>query len=247
MVNRFAVWAPPSRERFGGRRGPVIDGEEYQSYLGNLLGMTSPQVLVRERPRSRMIESDKPEEHLVGILLPSDDGPSLRQFEFRIWFDRRYGFMPAKIEAYHRMQEELVLSSRMLVNKFHESNPGIWVPVEMTLTKYNTQANEYRGRAVNLYHATVDVSRSRWNTDLSDDLFLLPFPAGTRVADFVTNLQFTAGEGDDGKDLQALVAAATNKLEMNTPETHAVARRISPRCGQRTESPPRHLKNIARS
>ena len=193
--------------------------EEYRNYLGDLMGLMTLQSLLRERPGTRLIENDKPDTELVGVLLPVGDGPSLKQFDFRMWLDRRHGFLPSKIETYRREGEDLLLSNRMLVSKFHEAQPGVWVPVDMTQTAYNIQPGEYRGHTVNLYHATADVAKSQWHAELGDELFLLPYPVGIQVTDFVNNLQITTGEGDDGRDLQALIKGAATKLAINTLAT----------------------------
>jgi hypothetical protein len=193
--------------------------EEYRNYLGDLIGMMPLQSLVRERPGTKLIENEKPDADLVGVLLPVGGGPSLKQLEFRVWLDRRHGFLPGKIEKYRREGEDLLLSSRMVVNQFHEAQPGVWVPIDMTQNEYNIQSGEYRGQVVNLYRVTVDVGRSRWNADLSEELFLLPFPAGIRVMDFVNSLQITTGEADDGRDLQALIQGAAKTQPVSTPAT----------------------------
>jgi beta-lactamase regulating signal transducer with metallopeptidase domain len=191
--------------------------EEYRDYLGDMTGVMQLTKIARERPNTRLIEGEKPDGDLVGIVLPADDGPSFKQLEFRVWLDRRHGFAPSKIETHRRIMGETVLASRMLVDKFHEAQPGVWVPVEMTRTGYATQAGEYRGQAVNVYRATIEVDRSRWNEELSGELFRLPFPAGIVVTDFINSVQITIGEGDDGLDNQALIQRASKTMRVGTP------------------------------
>src|SRR5436190_24247927 len=99
----------------------------------------------------------------------------------------------------------------MVVEKFQEAQPGVWFPVEMTRTGYAMQPGEYRGQAVNLYRVSVDVARSTWNEVINEELFRLRYPAGIVVLDFVNSLQITTGEGDDGRDNDALVQRAEKK------------------------------------
>ena len=193
--------------------------EEYRYYLGDLMATVPIRALMTERPGTRLIEEKMPDPNLVGIELPAGQGRSLRQFGFGVWLDRRHGFMPAKIETYFLQDQQLVLSSRLLVRKFHEPQPGVWVPIEMTQTNFNKQPGEYLGRAVNLYRAEVDVDKSRWNGELDPGVFLLPFAAGTHVMDFVNNLDITAGPGDDGQGVQALIQGAEKTRPINTPAT----------------------------
>ena len=194
-------------------------GDEYSTYFRDLLGVVPLQLLVKERPGTRIIESKERDANLVGVLLPAGDGPSLKQFEFRVWLDRRYGFLPSKIEIYRRDGTETRLNNQMEVDKFHQFQPGRWAPIEMTYTAYNVQPGPYQGKVVNVYRVTVDVDRSRWNADLGDELFLLPYPAGIRVMDFINSLEIIAGEGDDGQDLQQLINGAARTKPVITPAT----------------------------
>ena len=201
------------------RQFRLQDPEEYRNYLGDVAGLMQLAMLARERPNTRLIGGEKPDGDLIGILLPAGDGLSARQLEFRVWLDRRHGFLPSKIESYRHIKEEPVLAWRMLVDKFHEAQPGVWFPVAMTRTGYAMQPGEYRGQAVNLYRVSVDVARSQWNEELGDELFRLRYPAGIVVLDFVNSLQITTGDGDDGRDNEALVQRAAKKMAINTPAT----------------------------
>jgi hypothetical protein len=158
-------------------------GDEYSSYFGNLMGIMQVLDVIRERPDTCLIEEANANADLVGILLPARGGPSLQPFEFRLWLDRRHGFLPMKIEAYSRRGAEPLLEDEAIVTEFHEAKQGVWAPVAMTYTSFNLHPGPYQGKPVNVYHVVVDVNRSRWGVELKDDLFELAYPPGAAIVD----------------------------------------------------------------
>jgi hypothetical protein len=194
--------------------------KSYQTYLGDqvIVGM-SLENLIRERPGTRLVEDPGKNSELVGILLPSGEGQSVRDFEFRVWLDRRHGFLPKKVETYQKLGTEILLSHEMDVIRFAEPKPGVWAPTEMTYTAFKSGAGPYHGEAVNIFHAVVNVERSQWHVDLDDDLFLLPFPPNVQVVDTINSVLFTTGPGDDGKDLEQLETHATKKVPVSNAAT----------------------------
>jgi beta-lactamase regulating signal transducer with metallopeptidase domain len=193
----------------GGNGYPIYDGQ----YLMDHMPL---EYLAGERPSTRLVGNQDKGSDLVGILFPAGEGePSWRDFEFRVWLDRSHGFLPKKVQIYRRQGTEMPLYNQMDVIRFAEPKPGIWAPTEMTYTAFKIEPGPYHGKAVNIYHAAVDVNRSRWCADLDEGLFVLPFPPGVQVWDTRNNLAFTTGAGDDGKDIKQLMAHATKTIHVN--------------------------------
>ncbi|HEY4313164.1 MAG TPA: M56 family metallopeptidase [Pirellulales bacterium] len=194
-------------------------GDEYLSYTNHLLARVPIALLARERPHSQLIKDEKPDANLIGLLLPAEDGPSLKQFEFRVWFDRRYGWLPRKIAVYQCKEGVSNLFGAMEVETFHEFAPGKWAPVEMTYTNYNVQPGEFEGKVTSRYRAQVDVDHSRWDQPLDEGVLLLPFAEGSQVVDMVNAQMVTVGKRDDGRNSDSLAKNAKKTVSINTPET----------------------------
>ncbi len=189
---------------------PIYDGQ----YLTDHIPL---DYLAAQQPSARVIQNPDEGSDLMGILFPAGEGKSSwPDSEFRVWLDRSHGFLPKRVEIYRRQGTEMLLYNRMDVIRFSEPVPGIWAPTEMAYTAFEIEPGPYRGQAVNVYHAVVDVDRSRWCADIDERLFLLPFPPGVQVWDFEKNLMFTTGPGDDGKDVKQLKAHATKTIAVNT-------------------------------
>ena len=104
------------------------------------------------------------------------------------------------------------------ITKFKSVGDGAWVPVELISYAYNNNHDQHLGEVVNIVHATVDVARSHWNSDLPENLFVLAFPPGVQVVDMVRKLRFTTGEGDTGRDDQQLLSNAKQMVSTGAPE-----------------------------
>jgi hypothetical protein len=84
-----------------------------------------------------------------------------------------------------------------------------------------------------LYHlqVSVDEQRSRWNHDVPESTFHLPFPAGTHVVDELRNVTYVTGSLDIGtnldelaKDAQFVRRYAGPRSETHEPESRQVSR-----------------------
>jgi hypothetical protein len=191
--------------------------ESYSNYLrGSLADLARVLRNLGEHSGMRLlsVEEGKDAEHLAAIAMPDSES-----HEFRVWFDARHGQLPVKVESW---REELtdagpVLISRREVGRFHEVLPGVWAPVEITVTSFSRIAGNLLGQPTSVSNTMVDVSKSRWNVPLDEELFELKFAPGTEVFDQIDELQLTAGDGDDGHSLELLLRNATQKRKIAPP------------------------------
>jgi WD40 repeat protein len=193
--------------------------EDFEDYFALPLMHCKLAQIIPERPSARIANSD--DHGLVVIELPPGEGKLFDRFGWRIWLDPQHGYLPAKWELlYAKDGKSPVLRDRVQILKFKELGDDAWVPVECTRDFYVSfsDGEPHSGEIATTIRGTVDLTRSRWNIDLPDDLFGLAFPAGTQVFDEQRNQIVITGPGDDGRDNQKLLENAKTKLPMGKPE-----------------------------
>ena len=167
------------------------------------------------------------------ILLPSNEGESLKQFEFRVTLDPHHGFLPSKIDSYIQRGQEMDLHSEVNVAQFREFKPNLWAPVEMTYSGFDSHPGINHGKAVNEYHVVVDTDRSRWASDLESDLFVSSFPAGTRIVDLRQNDAVRPKPQFD-------LAKVCSRDQEAARATHKIRSRVKNQCGRSNYKSERH-------
>ena len=75
--------------------------------------------------------------------------------------------MPGKIEGYRQDKGQLVLTDRMVVEKFIQLDNGSWVPAKATMNLIDDNGRAWTGNSMEL-----DAEHSSWNSIKSDELFL---------------------------------------------------------------------------
>jgi Leucine-rich repeat (LRR) protein len=183
--------------------------EDYATYLrGEFANLIPILRHLGEHSGARLLAEH---EGLPGILLPASEFK-----DFRVWFDPQHGFLPRRVEIWlqGRDDAEPRLRSRMEVVRYHQPQPGVWVPVEMDFTNFNPEPGAPLEQPVSFAHVAVDVEKSQWNGPLDEALFVLHFPPGMEVTDAIDELRLIAGEGDDGQSLDLLVKNAVQKQKI---------------------------------
>ena len=183
--------------------------EDYASYLrGDLANLIPILRHLGEHSGMRLLLE---QEGMTGVLLPASESK-----DFRAWFDPQHGYLPRRVEMWLQGRDgaEPMLISRMEVVRYHQPQPGVWVPIEMTFTNLNPEPGPHLGQPASLAHVVVDLEKSHWNGPLSDDLFVLRFPPGVEVTDAIDELRLIVGEGDDGQSVDLLVKNAVQKQKI---------------------------------
>ncbi len=167
--------------------------------------------LLRSRQGTRI---DKGDAQLIEVECPQE-GTTYRDFGWRISFDPQRGMLPVKMEHYmHNMDVPYCVTS---IEAFRLVAPGVWVP-----TKGIHVFFEQDGRKSSMATLQVDEMRSQWNTPVSDDVFVLTLPAGTKVIDEVRDLAYVSGQSDSSANIDELVENSSKFVPL------AGAKQVSP-------------------
>jgi hypothetical protein len=207
----------PRQGSIGARGQMIEEGEDYEDYFARLWMQSTLAQILAGRPSARItIVTDK---GLILIDAPAGEGQFNTQFGWRIWLDPKHGYLPAKYELLIAKDgKESELSRSVEITKFKSVGDGAWVPVDLISYAFNNNHDQHVGEVVNIVHASVDVARSHWNSDLPESLFVLAFPPGVQVIDMARKLMFTTGEGDTGHDDQQLLNNAKQTISVGAPE-----------------------------
>ncbi len=200
---------------FNRRHQMIPDGKDYLTYFRCIFAHVPLATVLRDRTGTRLADRDDARPECVVVESPPEQG-SFAQFGLRAWLDPAVGFLPARIE-YHRDAIGTPYLT-MVVNEFREFEDGIWAPVDIVATYFNTEPGRpTSGHATQSIHGIVDVQRSRWNLQLSDETFVLAFPPGIKVFDETRQVTFVTGEGDTGKSLDRLLRDARHVVQTRAP------------------------------
>lgn len=195
------------------------DFDDYEAYLRESFRSSLPRALLNQ-PGTRLLKRPDKQSELWWFESPLVPDGFATNGGRRVALDPARRFMPSLIELHSRGENgEVMLKKRFEIKRFREVAQGLPVPVEMEFTAYNPQPGPFFGKPVNQFEIVVDEEKSRWNEPLSDADFLLPFPEGTEVTDFINNTAFIAGKGDDGKDSKELRKRASEVLPITVAET----------------------------
>jgi outer membrane lipoprotein-sorting protein len=187
------------------RNDYVPPAAEYETWFRSALGVLSLAAVFRERIDHLTVTTGADGNLTIGA--PHDSGASIRQLGFEVTLDPTHAMRLARIDSYRN--DPSVRYNEIVVKAFHEVEAGVWAPTEMEYQAFNPDKSEATfGRPVNVIRGVVDVSRSKWNTPIDDDEFVLAFPPGVQVSDTTRNITFVTGEGDTGKNLDRLVQEA---------------------------------------
>jgi hypothetical protein len=164
--------------------------------------------LFRSRHGTRLLGRGAGAGEYAVVESPLEKG-NYENFGWRVWLDPRHGMLPAKIDLFQRSMQSLFC--RTTIERFHQIEPGVWAPVEAT--------HEFgpEGQVRTRVRLSVDMTRSRWNQRLSEDLFKLDFPPGAAVNDRARNLVYVAGDGKPAHHVDQLLEGAPRG--QNSPAT----------------------------
>jgi hypothetical protein len=187
------------------------DGHDYATFFRNGFGAISFVTLFGQRASTRVVADRSGK---ASVIESPPGGADVATFGWRLWLDPRHGLLPKRIERYENSMEHVYC--RTVINQFHEFEPGVWAPVDVTVTFHHpAPGTPHYGDVNQVVHSVVDVSRSRWNEPLSDELFVLAFPAGVTVADKTHRVVLVTGERDTGKNIDKLVAGARKTFPLD--------------------------------
>lgn len=209
------------RQGIVGARGldHAVDGHDYMTFFRNAYGVIDFPRIFRQRGNAitRLATSGDTRTYTLDTAPTRiEDKMDFPSWGFQIEMDSHHGLMPARLDIYERRAGQTILSNRKVVNAFHKVSEDVWAPARVTVTSY-FKKEEYVGKPMAEITAEVDLQKSRWNVDIADDTFTLPFPQGTQVWDRVRKVKYTTGEPDVGNNLDALIAGARDVMPASDP------------------------------
>lgn len=130
-------------------------------------------------------------------------------FGFRVIVDKQHGFMPAVIERSEERQGKIFTIRQTKVVEWKSLGGGVWAPTKV-VTRYYDEDPKWPtfGEVSSEEVLFVDIARSSWNQNISEETFNLPLPVGTQVTDTLRGVQYVTGQADPGKNLADLAAHA---------------------------------------
>ena len=138
----------------------------------------------------------------------------------QVWFDPTRDFAPIQIKLTLKFEDGINIVERMSDVRL-EQRDGIWIVADAVLTFENPRLKDPRKRrfatrfSVRDYHVGIE---------LSDDIFQVEFPIGTRVYDEILKTGYIVGEGiyvtnEDGSPEFVRNDSLDYKYEMEAPES----------------------------
>lgn len=121
-------------------------------------------------------------------------------FTVRVALNPDWGLLPKSIEYFVEEGKRRLI--RYDITEVREVQAGVWVPLRAIMVRGPVELPRQ------VSEIAVDVARSRWNTQIPDSRFLLPFPPGARIIDQPRGISYVSGEGDLGADADRLIATA---------------------------------------
>ncbi len=165
--------------------------------------------LLRTRKGTRLVKPGLNDRDCVVVESPPEKGGDYPNFGWRVKLDPTHVMLPIEIELYRGSMKSREVLTR--IQGFREVEAGIWAPVEAT------HAHEVRGETIATGKVVVELDRSSWNQPVSEELFTLPFPVGTRVRDEAHNLIYVTGKPDTAKNIDALLEGARKAHPIRPP------------------------------
>jgi len=161
----------------------VGDNRDYCLLTHCLYAQTKIATLMRERQEvvTGRLKSNGDTHDLV-IDVPANLDGSLSQYSFKAVFSGMKGYALSEIEMRDSSKVHTLLN-RMTVTDWKQLDNHVWVPIAATLTSYDTNLgkDESFWNAVNVVTMEVDLTQSKWNIEIDDDLFQVDFPPGIAV------------------------------------------------------------------
>lgn len=185
----------------------VASGVDYLETYYSPVGSFPLLYLLRERKNVRI---DRRGKNLEVEMPPCPgENASLNGTGFRITMDASVSMLPKIMESYEIVDGEPVVSHRMTVVEYKQIDNGVFVPIKAIIDGFDDgkRYGFFKERICQKI-LSVDVSRSRWNTPLHDELFRIELPAGAKVIDEIRNVAYVTGKSDPGKNLDDLAKTA---------------------------------------
>jgi hypothetical protein len=186
--------------------GPLLeDGMDYLTPLRNLYWGLPILRCFTERKDVQVKESGGPAPMVILEAAPETEPANIHGF--RVYLDTIKSFRPLKTEQFW-MNQDLAFVTATTVTEWHEIGGRTEVPSK-TITRFSHSMTG--GGPPEVTHEitlAVDVARSSWNTEIAEETFELPLPAGTQVFDELRGLVYELIEPDPGKNLEELLTHA---------------------------------------
>jgi hypothetical protein len=200
-------------------RSPTDEGMDYLTAFHNVFDRLSLLKCFRERNNVVQVDPvpDRPDIILETSPVAPGNNIAFPDCGFRVLLDSQHGLMPRQIERFEEVQGKLCVATQRTVTEWKEVGEGVWAPTTIVTQIFDLLPEKGTfGEVYSEVVMKVDVARSTWNTDIPEETFELPFPAGTRITDFLRNVQYVTGKADPGKNLDDLAMNAQSLVPIAT-------------------------------
>jgi hypothetical protein len=199
------------------RPATAVEGADYLTFYRTVYGKFELVKILRQRKHVRAEAVELGDKKAVLIECAAEPEASIQYplRAFKVWLDPEHGLLPRRVDTVTTTDRGPVTRTRTVVDEFKQLDSGVWVPIQATTTFYVTIDQPMFGKPYTALTATVDVRKSRWNTDIPPDTFVLKFPPGTQIVDRIRKVGFIAGDADPGRNMADLVKSAKQIIPLD--------------------------------
>jgi hypothetical protein len=157
---------------------------------------------MRDRLPAHGVTARRDGSHIVLVAksraaVPLDGDP----FEVHLYLSPDKGLMPEIVDLFLKRGDVTSQHARV-VNQLAKFPPGIWAPASSKVSTYIADPDsEFHGKEAGYFQIDLDVSRSKFNIPIADDLFDPEFEIGDRILDMRKGKTYRLGIGNKMEDL----------------------------------------------
>jgi hypothetical protein len=195
----------------------VSEGIEYLEFIKNAYGKADLHRILRQRRNTRLVVGKNAETSEVIIQTDPENGDDydMPKWGFRVHLDLQKDCMPRQIERFIVLENGSEFVERTTsIKTYIKLSEGLWVPTEGITSIFSNAEGPTKGHMAAQIITTVDVSRSKWNLPIDENMFDLSFPTGTKIVDKIRNVVFVTGNSQPESNMKELIKSAKNVLRL---------------------------------
>jgi hypothetical protein len=180
---------------------PGTFGFAYRQLYAYLRGSLTFHEFMRDRLPAHGVTARRDGSHIVLVAksragVPLDGDP----FEIHLYLNPDKGLMPEIVDLFLNRGGVTSHHARV-VNQLGKFLPGIWAPASSKVSTYiEDRDSEFYGKEAGYFQIDLDVSRSKFNIPIADDLFDPKFEIGDRILDEREGKEYRLGIGNKMED-----------------------------------------------
>ncbi len=181
---------------------PGAFGSAYRELFAYVRRSLTFHDFMRERLPAHGVTARRDGSHIVLVAksraaVPLDGDP----FEIHLYLNPDKGLMPEIVDLFLK-RGDVTADHARVVNQLARFPPGIWAPASSKVSTYIADPDsEFYGKEAGYFQIDLDVSRSKFNVPVADDLFDPKFEIGDRILDMRTGKAYRLGIGNKMEDL----------------------------------------------